>query len=607
MPFRKPYKSRFSSIFAPAVEAAGLSPKRADDFFRPAVIMNDIYNNICASAVLLAELSQGSANVFYEVGLAHALGKPVVLVAEDMKWVPFDLRNLRVLIYSPTQRNWRKELRAKITTALVETAAAPGGAQPFFSELSPHGAGSSTIKLYRPPRESSDRDMLSDLETAHRAIFIGVSHQKLAEYFETLLTSSTRPLNLETIDVCYASDDDGQLWEGARFAPNARESRFRVALTLLGPTFRAQLPRMKMIAFLQSKHHRTFGGCALIGARPSGETYYANHYLPRLQTGTEDLLTFRFQDGESATNPLGELHEAYRSAFKTVRDQAHTWDVLRPSLWDLSVDQWRGFACVCNAHRASMQKLAQIARLRARDRVLDVGAATGDTSRLLLEISPRVALTVLDSSPAMLAASQETLGKDASYALCTAGELGSGRTLDLEGKFDAIVSHLALPALAGNESKLFDLCQWCERRLSGRGRVVLSCHNTAVETPASDFEPRTDPLRTMLRRRAAQLGIQKHLRARITRPFRRSQIERSFLRVGLEVADFCEQHYQMTMSDRLLMWESPAVLDRFLDVRRVPKQTITRLLEFLREDVADLRTPDMIVKFWVFRKRGNAS
>ena len=56
----------------------------------------------------LADLTGKNANVFYEVGICHALDKPVLLMAQSMDDVPFDLRHRRVLIYEYTPRGVKR-------------------------------------------------------------------------------------------------------------------------------------------------------------------------------------------------------------------------------------------------------------------------------------------------------------------------------------------------------------------------------------------------------------------------------------------------------------------------------------------------------------------
>jgi hypothetical protein len=49
--------------------------------------------------VILADLTNKNPNVFYELGLAHAVGTPVILLAQSIDDVPFDLRPVRTIIY----------------------------------------------------------------------------------------------------------------------------------------------------------------------------------------------------------------------------------------------------------------------------------------------------------------------------------------------------------------------------------------------------------------------------------------------------------------------------------------------------------------------------
>ncbi len=58
---------------------------RGDSLFLPTPIMGDIWKMIQDAKVVLAELTSKNANVFYELGLAHAIGKPVVLISETMQ------------------------------------------------------------------------------------------------------------------------------------------------------------------------------------------------------------------------------------------------------------------------------------------------------------------------------------------------------------------------------------------------------------------------------------------------------------------------------------------------------------------------------------------
>lgn len=86
----------------PIVEANGgasLVCKRADDLFGPDV-MQDTFESIASARIVIAEVTGRNANVFYELGIAHTLGKDVILLAQGAMHIPFDLNRYRHCIYS---------------------------------------------------------------------------------------------------------------------------------------------------------------------------------------------------------------------------------------------------------------------------------------------------------------------------------------------------------------------------------------------------------------------------------------------------------------------------------------------------------------------------
>src|SRR5207237_6250655 len=84
MPFGSWFDSYYETIYVPAIQSAALTPRRADDLYRPSAIVNDIWILTREATIILADLSGKNPNVFYELGLAHALAKPAILVTESM-------------------------------------------------------------------------------------------------------------------------------------------------------------------------------------------------------------------------------------------------------------------------------------------------------------------------------------------------------------------------------------------------------------------------------------------------------------------------------------------------------------------------------------------
>jgi hypothetical protein len=74
--------------------------------------------------VLVAELTTRNANVLYELGLAHALKKPV-LVSSNQPDVPFDLQHIRVIYYDVTDPFWGTKLIEKIAENILSALKNP--------------------------------------------------------------------------------------------------------------------------------------------------------------------------------------------------------------------------------------------------------------------------------------------------------------------------------------------------------------------------------------------------------------------------------------------------------------------------------------------------
>lgn len=143
-PFKEPFDSYYEKVYTPAIEAAGRRALRADDIFESGNVVSQTVESLSAAELVLAELSEPNANVYWELGVAHALGQPCVLLTQAATEIPFDLRNQRHLVYDVLQPDWATELRSDLCRALVET-----GKNPASSVLVPP-----SLRVF--PREYGD-------------------------------------------------------------------------------------------------------------------------------------------------------------------------------------------------------------------------------------------------------------------------------------------------------------------------------------------------------------------------------------------------------------------------------------------------------------------
>ena len=101
-------------------------PVRADtEIFGAGKIMDQVWSGISAAKVLVAELTTRNPNVFYELGLAHALKKPVVLISSNEADVPFDLKHIRVIYYDMADPFWGTKLLDKVAENIISASPKP--------------------------------------------------------------------------------------------------------------------------------------------------------------------------------------------------------------------------------------------------------------------------------------------------------------------------------------------------------------------------------------------------------------------------------------------------------------------------------------------------
>lgn len=121
MQFSEPYNEVYRDAIRPMVAEIGFEPFRVDEAFGPGIILNDIWGRITEASVVIAEVSEPNPNVYYEIGVAHALRKPTVLLAQRGTKLPFDLGPHRVIFYDnsiPGRARLLEALRSSLISLL---------------------------------------------------------------------------------------------------------------------------------------------------------------------------------------------------------------------------------------------------------------------------------------------------------------------------------------------------------------------------------------------------------------------------------------------------------------------------------------------------------
>jgi nucleoside 2-deoxyribosyltransferase len=108
MPFKADMLPVYEDHIKPTCASLGLTVQRGDDFFTAHSVIEDIWKAMVSARLIVADCTDRNPNVFYEIGLAHTLGKPTILLTQQSEDVPFDLRHLRYIAYQLTPRGMRE-------------------------------------------------------------------------------------------------------------------------------------------------------------------------------------------------------------------------------------------------------------------------------------------------------------------------------------------------------------------------------------------------------------------------------------------------------------------------------------------------------------------
>lgn len=129
------------SIIEPALAKCNLRPVRSDQIDEPGLISTEMYKRILGDEMCIVVLTDFNPNVFYELAIAHAAARPVVLLIEKDKLPPFDIKDHRCVEYDASDASTSQkavDAVVKHVTALVQSTESPK--VPFDTALSPLGA-----------------------------------------------------------------------------------------------------------------------------------------------------------------------------------------------------------------------------------------------------------------------------------------------------------------------------------------------------------------------------------------------------------------------------------------------------------------------------------
>jgi hypothetical protein len=123
-----PFSSEFDDVYhtiqralSGAIEGEPIDCRRLDQLKAPGRITDDLVHELNAASLCIADLTGANPNVMWEVGYATAKGKPLIPIAQDLRALPFDIRDFRTIGYERAllERTLLHPLRAAVRETLA--------------------------------------------------------------------------------------------------------------------------------------------------------------------------------------------------------------------------------------------------------------------------------------------------------------------------------------------------------------------------------------------------------------------------------------------------------------------------------------------------------
>lgn len=100
MPFEANLGQVYTNLIKKNGDELGLTVRRADEIMTTQPFMEKVWDGICSAELIVADCTEKNANVFYEIGMAHTVGKKVALITRSDEDIPADVKHFDYTSYT---------------------------------------------------------------------------------------------------------------------------------------------------------------------------------------------------------------------------------------------------------------------------------------------------------------------------------------------------------------------------------------------------------------------------------------------------------------------------------------------------------------------------
>jgi len=242
-----PFAAEFDDIYKLGINAAckeaGTHCERVDEQIYDSTVLEQVYNQIWKADIIVADMTRQNPNVFYEVGYAHALNKPVILLTQEAEDIPFDLKHYPHIVYKGRIGDLKDGLQKRVKHYVanpaerradtVDVVAAYVNGTLLEDDATIESSGWSFNLTLENQSDLWVNDLLVSLESGCQVI------QGLHDYTDYAQMPNNRRVYQIPFNAFYP-----RAWQGVglhlSMAKTARQAEFR--LTLTGALSRREIP-----------------------------------------------------------------------------------------------------------------------------------------------------------------------------------------------------------------------------------------------------------------------------------------------------------------------------------------------------------------------------
>lgn len=189
-----PFAQEFNDVYDTVVRAVTTSAKgvkvscvRLDQIKGAGRISSDLARELQEATLCIADVSGNQPNVLWEVGYAMALGRPVILITQDLRALPFDIKDVRAVEYHKTS------LAESLFNTLVESVRHTIEGGESYTSLQPP-------PFYVPEFATGMKEVIRQLDRTKRRLFImcdfaGYAHFSELDLFQEYWTALNRAIS----------------------------------------------------------------------------------------------------------------------------------------------------------------------------------------------------------------------------------------------------------------------------------------------------------------------------------------------------------------------------------------------------------------------------